>query len=47
MVQVPFEIDFEKEFDFLGQKEEARIELEEAEYIQEYSLDVDTLITEE
>ena len=47
MVQVPFEIDFEKEFDFSGQKEEASIELEETEYIQEYSLDVDTLITEE
>lgn len=47
MVQVPFTIDFEKEFDFTGEKEEAREALEEAEYIQEYSLDVDALVVQE
>ena len=46
-MQVPFTIDFEKEFDFTGEKEEAREALEEAEYIQEYSLDVDALVVQE
>lgn len=46
-VKVPFKIDFNKEFDFSGTKEESQEELEEAEYIVEYDLDVDALIMEE
>lgn len=46
-VIVSFVIDFNKEFDFSGTKEESQEELEEAEYIIEYDLDVDALIMEE
>ena len=46
-VEVPFDISFSKEFDFSGTKEESQQELDEAEYIQEYDLDVDALIAEE
>lgn len=46
-VNVPFKIDYFKEFDFTGIKEAEQEELEAAVYIQEYDLDVDMLITEE
>ena len=46
-VEVPFVIDFDRKFDFTGTKEESKIELEEAEYIVDYDLDVDMLIMEE
>lgn len=46
-VTVPFVIDFNKKFDFSDTKEESREELEEAEYIVDYDLDVDALIMEE
>ena len=46
-VVVPFVIDFSKEFDFSGTKEESQEELEEAEYIIDYDLDVDALVMEE
>ena len=46
-VQVPFTIDFEREFDFSGTNEERNEELKEAEYIQEHDLDVDALVSEE
>ena len=46
-VQVPFAIDFEREFDFSGMNEERNEELKEAEYILDHDLDVDALISEE
>lgn len=46
-VIVLFDISFYKEFDFSGTREESQEELEEAEYIKEYDLDVDALISEE
>lgn len=45
-VQVPFEIDFQKEFCFDGTKEHQE-ELEEAIYIEEFDLNVDCLVSEE
>lgn len=45
-VQVPFEVNFQKEFCFDGTKEH-REELDEASYVKGYDLDVDSLISEE
>ena len=46
-VEVPFVIDYEREFDFSDTDQEAKELLEEAEYIQEHQLDVEALIAEE
>lgn len=46
-VEVPFEINFKKEFNFSEYREQDVEELKEVEYIEEYDLNVDTLILEE